>query len=69
MDYQIKAISVEGFTDATGVHTNSDGDWLGEFIKCDEAGNVVNRMELYSDEDGEYVPAPNGWQSEIIAGE
>lgn len=54
MDYQIKPIPVEGFADATGVHVNAQGEWLGEWDG--------DQVHIYSDEDGNYIPAPADWR-------
>lgn len=58
MDYQISPVAVEGFADADGVYENQAGAWLGE---CD-GENVMP----YSDEDGDFVPAPENWRELIV---
>jgi hypothetical protein len=58
MDYRIKPIAVEGYADATGVYVNEHGEWLGEWDG--------DQVDIYSDEDGEYMPAPIGWRALIV---
>lgn len=58
MDYQIKPVAIDGFADADGVYENQQGAWLGE---CD--GETVH---VYSDEDGDFVPAPDNWRELIV---
>ncbi len=58
MDFQIKPVAVEGFADADGVYENQQGAWLGEYD-----GETVH---IYSDEDGDYVPAPANWRELIV---
>lgn len=58
MDYQITPVAVDGFVDADGVYENNQGAWLGEI----DDGKVMP----YSDEDGDFVPAPTNWRELII---
>jgi len=60
MDYQIKLVAVEGFADADGVYENQQGAWLGEWDG--------EKVMPYSDEDGDYVPAPINWRELIVKG-
>lgn len=58
MEYQIKAVAVEGFADADGVVENSHGAWLGEYDG--------ERIHIYSDENGDYVSAPANWRELVV---
>lgn len=58
MDYQIQPVAVDGFADADGVVENAHGAWLGEYDG--------ERVHIYSDEDGDYVPAPANWRELIV---
>jgi hypothetical protein len=57
-DYRIQPVAVDGFADADGVYENERGAWLGEYD-----GDTVRP---YSDEGGDYVPAPENWRELII---
>jgi hypothetical protein len=59
MDYRIKPIVVEGFADATGVCVNAHGAWLGEWDG--------EQVHIFSDENGDYSPAPADWREHIDA--
>ena len=68
MDYQIKPIAVEGFADADGVHVNQSGAWLGE-VDWRTDGDTYKDAQyiaIYSDEDGDFVPAPDNWRELIV---
>jgi len=56
--FEVTPISVDGFADANGVYVNRLGAWLGE-----SNGYTV---DVYIDENGDYIPAPEDWQSQII---
>lgn len=58
MDYQIKPVAVDGFVDADGVYENRGGAWLGEVVD--------GEVQVYSDEDGDFVPAPSNWRDLIV---
>lgn len=58
MDYRISPVQVKGFADADGVYENQQGAWLG-----DVQGDSV---QPYSDEDGDYIPAPSNWRELIV---
>lgn len=58
MDYQITPTEIDGYADATGVYVNLFGAWIGEV----DGGSV----KPYSDEDGDYVPAPDNWRELVI---
>lgn len=57
-DYQITPLAVDGFADADGVYENREGAWLGE---CDG-----EKVMPYSDEDGDFIPAPTNWRELIV---
>jgi hypothetical protein len=58
MDYHITLIAVDGFADADGVYENREGAWLGQI----DDGAV----QPYTDEDGDFVPAPDNWREMVI---
>jgi hypothetical protein len=58
MDYRITPVVIDGYADADGVYENDQGAWLGEI----DDGKVM----LYSDEDGEFIPAPANWRELIV---
>lgn len=58
MDYRIRPVVIEGYADADGVYENRQGAWLGE-VEGDE-------VRPYADDEGDYIPAPEGWRERII---
>lgn len=68
MNYQIKPVAVDGFADADGVYVNQAGAWLGEVDWRTQGydGNDVQYVATYSDEDGDFVPAPANWKELIV---
>lgn len=73
-DYRVQTISVGGYPDADGVYVNLRGDaYLGVINPIDEDRHGDHKDNTsgfgvlpYSDEDGDYVPAPAGWEAQVI---
>lgn len=62
-DYKLSTpVDVDELRQADGVFTNGQGEWLGEVI-AEQDGEKV--MPL-TDEDGDYIPAPDGWQNRAV---
>ena len=59
VDYRLlEPIEVDELRQADGVFTNDEGEWLGEVSS--EYGEV--KVMPLTDEGGDYIPAPKGWQ-------
>ena len=67
MDYKITPVAVDGAGDADGVYENEYGAWLG-LVDWQETESATTQIVLpYSDEDGDYIPAPANWRDLIVA--
>ena len=57
----MEPIEIEGFAHATGVYVNRQGAWLGDWNPDTQS------VDLYADENMDYVPAPSGWETMIVS--
>lgn len=73
-DYRVQPIAVDGYADADGVYVSLRGDaWRCVVNPIDEDRHGDHRENAsgygvlpYSDEEGDYVPAPDGWESRVL---
>lgn len=67
MDYRIQPVTVDGYAGADGVYKNEYGAWLGVVDwQESEDGSPCRVVFPLTDEDLDFVPAPNNWRDLIL---